>query len=286
MTKPVEPTQQHHEPRQRALRGAPGFQVGLLAAAATVVVVGLVAWLAFGGDGNPGKHAAGEPVSPTDTLGPVRTGPLGSPPTTTKHAKRDKSSNSLPVYTPSGSQNPILPANQLPGVSGPDPVVVCPAATVTVSTADELTQALAAAQPGTVIQLADGTYSGQFTGTAAGTATQPVFVCGGPGAVLDRGDTSANGYVFHLQNASYWRLSGFTVQNGQKGVVLDHTDHSIVEKLTAHHFGDEAIHLREFSVDNLVLDNTVQDTGLLKAKFGEGVYIGTAQSNWCTYTAC
>jgi hypothetical protein len=30
----------------------------------------------------------------------------------------------------------------------------------------------------------------------------------------------------------------------------------------------------------------VRRTGLLRSKFGEGIYIGTANSNWCKYTAC
>jgi hypothetical protein len=50
--------------------------------------------------------------------------------------------------------------------------------------------------------------------------------------------------------------------------------------------GDEAIHLRRFSSDNTVNGVIVRDTGLLRTKFGEGIYIGTANSNWCTYTAC
>jgi hypothetical protein len=32
--------------------------------------------------------------------------------------------------------------------------------------------------------------------------------------------------------------------------------------------------------------NTVRKTGLRRDTFGEGIYIGTAQSNWCTITDC
>ncbi|MEY9932614.1 FlaG/FlaF family flagellin (archaellin) [Catenulispora sp. GP43] len=262
----------------------PGFRTGLIAGAVVVAAAGTVAWLVFGGGGTASKPGTAV-AYPSATLGPVQTGPLGTQPTKSKKGKHE---SAVPpqAYTPSGAPNQVVPASQLPGAAGPDPTVACPAATVTVHNADELTQALSAAAPGTVIQLADGSYGGRFTGTGAGTAAQPIFVCGGPGAVLDAGGALQDGYVFHLQNASYWRLSGFTVQNGQKGVVLDHTDHSIVQKLAAHSFGDEAVHLREFSVDDLVLDNTIGDTGKLKGKYGEGVYIGSAQSNWCTYTAC
>jgi hypothetical protein len=209
-------------------------------------------------------------------------GDLGDDP-----ADQPSASDGVPVYTPGGPEPALQAAASLPGVTAADPHVPCPPATVEVSDASELKAALAAAQPGTVIQVLDGTYSGNFTGVARGTADQPVFLCGGPGAVLDAGSPKTKGgYVLHLQNALYWRLVGFTVQNGQKGVVLDHTDYSVIEDLTVQNIGDEAIHLREFSDDDLVLHNTVHDTGLRQPKYGEGVYIGTAKSNWCTYTAC
>ena len=34
--------------------------------------------------------------------------------------------------------------------------------------------------------------------------------------MLDAGSTD-KGYAFHLDGASYWVLSGFTIRNGQKG---------------------------------------------------------------------
>jgi hypothetical protein len=49
---------------------------------------------------------------------------------------------------------------------------------------------------------------------------------------------------------------------------------------------DEAIHLRTGSSDNLVRQVTVDRTGRGQARFGEGIYIGSAQSNWCRYTGC
>src|SRR6185436_18008372 len=94
------------------------------------------------------------------------------------------------------------------------------------------------------------------------------------------------GYVLHLDGAQYWRLVGFSVTNGQKGVMADQTVGTVVQGLTVHGIGDEAIHLRDNSTDNVVLDNTIRDTGLRRDDYGEGVYIGTAVSNWCTYTNC
>lgn len=163
--------------------------------------------------------------------------------------------------------------------------VVCPDATVSVATADELTAALAGARAGDVIVLADGTYAGNLTATAVGTRTQPIFLCGGAGAVLDAGGIK-EGYVLHLDGAAYWRVVGLTVRNGQKGVVFDRTQHTVLQGLTVEHTGDEAVHLRAGSSDNVVRDSTIRDTGHRRAKFGEGVYVGTATSNWCTISDC
>ena len=73
---------------------------------------------------------------------------------------------------------------------------------------------------------------------------------------------------------------GFTVRNGQKGVMLDGSSNSILQQLTVEDIGDEGIHLRAGSSDNQVLDNTVRRTGLRKQQYGEGIYVGTAKSNW------
>ena len=97
---------------------------------------------------------------------------------------------------------------------------------------------------------------------------------------------SSPGYVLHLDGATHWRLVGFSVRNGQKGVMADGTVGTVIQDLTVDTIGDEGIHLRRHSTDNLVIGNRVGNTGQRRDKFGEGIYIGTAISNWCTITAC
>jgi hypothetical protein len=173
-----------------------------------------------------------------------------------------------------------------PAAGGPAAVPAgCPPATVTVTTTAELTSALASVEPGAVILIADGVYRGTFRATGDGTAERGITLCGGSGAVLDGGSTD-DGYILHLNQASYWTVQGFTIRNGQKGVMLDEVTNSTVQGLTVEGTGDEAIHLRKFSSDNKVLGNTIRGTGLRKPKFGEGIYIGTAESNWCDVTSC
>lgn len=155
--------------------------------------------------------------------------------------------------------------------------------TVTATTAGELSAALANAQPGDVIGIADGTYDENWTATTPGTAEAPIWLCGGPGAVLTN-DGIHGSYGLWLDGASYWHLHGFTVADAQKGVVVDAADHVTVEALTVHDVGDEGIHLRANTVDSTVAGNTVYNTGQRRDKFGEGVYIGSANGNWSVYT--
>jgi hypothetical protein len=170
------------------------------------------------------------------------------------------------------------------GAATGDPVR-CTGATTTVKSASQLTAALRDAAPGDVIALAAGTYTGNFEGTASGTQSDPITLCGGSSAVLDGGETE-KGYVLHLQGVSWWKLAGFTVQNGQKGVMFDDVQHSVIDGLTVTKIGDEAVHLRAGSSDNTVSGTTVTDTGLRKPQFGEGIYIGSSKSNWCTVSDC
>lgn len=163
------------------------------------------------------------------------------------------------------------------------PAAPPPLRTVHVSSADQLRSALAGARPGDLIVLADGTYSGKFVGRTPATSGAPITVRGSRNAVLDGGSVGS-GYVFHLDNGDHWRLEGFTVQDGQKGVMLDRTTGAVIANLMVRDIGQEGIHLRNFSTDNFVAGNTVSGTGRKSAGFGEGIYIGTAKSNWSRFS--
>lgn len=150
--------------------------------------------------------------------------------------------------------------------------------TVEVTTGVELAAALAAARPGTLIRLADGVYEGKLEGTASGTADRPVVLCGGQGAVL-----SGRPYGFHLA-ADHWVLAGFSVAGALKGVVLDGASHCELVGLTVHDVDEEGVHFRAFSRQNTLRDSTVYATGRVTPGFGEGVYLGSAKSNWGEYS--
>ena len=92
--------------------------------------------------------------------------------------------------------------------------------TVSVGTARELQRALDRAVRGQRIRLADGVYQGEFVLRRSGTASKRIALCGSRKAVL-RGDTLKEGYVLHLDGADHWTLSGFSVTNGEKGIMAD-----------------------------------------------------------------
>jgi hypothetical protein len=158
-------------------------------------------------------------------------------------------------------------------------------AVIRVSTAADLHSALSGARPGTTIVLAPGVYQGEFVATESGTRAAPITLCGSRSAVL-QGPSITSGYTFHLADASWWRIEGFSVEGGQKGVVTDGATHDLIYGLYVHGTGDEAIHLRAFSSYNVVSHNVVRNTGLHVPFFGEGIYVGSAHKNWCRYTGC
>lgn len=146
---------------------------------------------------------------------------------------------------------------------------------------DSLERALGAAGPGDVIRLASGTYR-PIEISRSGSAAAPITLAGPADAVVSGGES---GYAVHLEGASHWQLTGFTVTGGAKGIIVDEGSGNVLDHLTVGRTGEEGIHFRSASSDNVVQHSRVHDTGLEKPEFGEGVYIGSAKSNWSKYGA-
>jgi hypothetical protein len=170
-------------------------------------------------------------------------------------------------------------------IRGAPPSDHCPVSDgrrIEVADADGLEHALAAARPGDLIHLAPGTYRGRFEASVSGTPQAGIVVCASRQAVLDGGGINT-GYGFHLQ-ADYWTLEGFSITGSQKGVVLDYASHDVLRDLAIFGLGNEAVHFRAFSSDNLITDSEIHDVGQTNAEAGEGVYVGSAVDHWATYT--
>nr|WP_240529352.1 right-handed parallel beta-helix repeat-containing protein [Streptomyces antioxidans] len=174
---------------------------------------------------------------------------------------------------------------------------------IPVSTAAELTSALAAAKPGETIQLADGSYTGKFVAATPGTSAQPITLTGSAKAVLHSSEytgpdgsrhpaagtapaacpSGGVGYGLWLNEAPYWRLTGFTVDTASKGIVMDASPHVTIDKVEVRNTGDEGVHFRKGSAEGVIQNSYVHDTGQNQPGYGEGVYIGSAKSNWDCY---
>ncbi|WP_238019773.1 cellulose binding domain-containing protein [Dactylosporangium sp. AC04546] len=196
-----------------------------------------------------------------------------------------------PAPSPS-SASPSSPGTPPP--STPAPSTPPPSGTIVdVSTAAQLSSAMAAARPGQTIRLAPGTYDGSFIGTAVATGAAPITVTGPRTAVITNPAPAGSGpscpvptpgwdpgYGIWIANAAYWRLTGFTVANAKKGVVVDNSPHVTIDGLHVHHIGDEGVHFRRSSSDGVIRNSVVEYTGTAQPAYGEGVYIGSANSNW------
>lgn len=148
------------------------------------------------------------------------------------------------------------------------------ATTVEVTTAKELKAALTAAAPGQTIHLADGTYTGNFKVTASGTSAARITLTGSSKVIL----TASGGYGLYLNGASYWTVQGVTVTGGQKGIVTDAAAHVVIDAVTVHGLDMEGVHFRTSSTDGVIKNSRIYDTGLDRPGYGEGVYVGTANT--------
>jgi Cellulose binding domain len=235
---------------------------------------------------SPSRSPSASP-SRSPSASPSRS-PSASPspsPSTSPSPSKSPSPSVSPSTSPSASKSPSpSPSSTAPG-----------GRTVNVSTAAQLKAALANARPGDTIHLADGSYVGAFYGTVSGTSTAPVTLTGSRNAVLSNPNGACDpnipagapvsycGYGFHLNRANYWNLVGFSVGSSAKGIVFDSANHSVVDGVQVSRSDLEGIHLRTASSDNVVRNSFIHDTGVTEPGFAEGLYFGSAQSNWDKY---
>jgi len=158
------------------------------------------------------------------------------------------------------------------------------ARTIKVNTEIDLQKALEKAKPGDEILVEKGEYKGNFIipSTVNGTKMKPISLHGN-GKVIINGGTISTGYVLHLQ-ANYWSISNIELTNGLKGLICDNACYNVIDNVIVHEIGEEGIHFRKFSCHNTLKNSTITNTGLKTADYGEGVYIGSAISNWPKYT--
>jgi hypothetical protein len=221
-------------------------------------------------------------VSILSACAPPEQKPAGAPPfETSRPLGASEQLTTSPPTTPAAVKKKT-PAAAPTSITDP---FACPEQTITPLSSAELRDALKNAQPGDVIAIEPGVYAGHFTIKSKGTAAKPIYLCGPKEATLD-GRALNKGYVLHLDGAVNWRLSGFTVRNGLKGIMMDGGRSNVLQGLSVEETGDEGVHLRKTSVGNVVQGLQIRKTGKVHEKFGEGLYVGTAKSNWCDISRC
>ena len=195
--------------------------------------------------------------------------------------------------SPSPSPSPTVTPTTTPTATPTATPTGSPGPVVDVATSAQLAAALVGAEAGQTIRLAAGEYHGAFVTQRAGTASRPITLTGPRTAVLvndgpagDAPDCPVptagwdSGYGLWLSGAPYWNLTGFTVKDSKKGVVLDSSPHVVIDGLYVHHAEEEGVHFRRSSADGVIRNSVVEYTGLVQPGYGEGVYLGSAGSNW------
>jgi hypothetical protein len=208
-----------------------------------------------------------------------------------------------------GSDRSILPNDSVPATTTPTtaptttsaaavttvaaPTTAAPAPTwtppptarpeIVVDTVGEIRAALASAKPGDVIRVADGeyTFKPRLVASASGVPGAPITLRGSRAAVL-RTKNASGDYGLHVLG-DYWRVEGLTVAHGSKGIVLDGSVGTVIDGVEVYDIGAEGVHFRTCSSDGVLRNSYVHDTGRTSAQYGEGVYVGSANSNWSQY---
>lgn len=162
--------------------------------------------------------------------------------------------------------------------------------TVYCSTVAEIQNALKDAKAGDRIVIKEGSYTGPwmtggyFYSNASGTEEHPIIIEGESEDNKSElvGLRNSGGAVIYIVG-SYWRINNLKVTNGQKGIIIDKGSNNIINNCEIYSIGQEGVHFRDGSCNNLLVNSKITETGLQNASFGEGVYVGSDKGKWETF---
>ncbi|WP_245596197.1 right-handed parallel beta-helix repeat-containing protein [Paenibacillus taiwanensis] len=149
---------------------------------------------------------------------------------------------------------------------------------ISCSTATCLSSALKTAGSGTTIELASGTYKGNFSSDGNGTGSEPITIRSQDPdhpAVLSGYGTSS-GYSLRIRG-DHWIIRDLQMTNAQKGIILDHADYTLISDVEVYNIGYEGVHFRDSSSYGTIQNSRIHHTGRTSPGFGEGVYVGSAE---------
>lgn len=193
----------------------------------------------------------------------------------------DSKGSSSPAPTPSATAT--QPSASVAGDVRPDSTPAPGASTSPVDSPEAIRAALESAQPGDVIVVADGEYrfDDRLVASASGAPDAPITLRGTRAAVI-RTKNASGDYGLHV-TGDHWRIEGITVAHATKGIVLDGSLGTVIDGVEVFDIGDEGVHFRACSSDGVLRNSFIHDTGVNSAQYGEGVYVGSANSNWSKY---
>lgn len=138
-------------------------------------------------------------------------------------------------------------------------------------------EALKVAQPGQVVLVGPGTYSGAVKTVRSGSEASPIVIRGDNARLVSNG----RGRLVNI-NHSHITLEGFDISKADKGIWVQNARGVKILNNTLHDLGGECIRLKYFASSNEIAGNQIGPCGLVNfnlstgKKNGEGVYIGTA----------
>lgn len=148
---------------------------------------------------------------------------------------------------------------------------------ITCNTASCLSKALKSASPGSSIVLAPGTYTGTFSSDINGSSGQPIIIRSADSsnpAILS-GTSTSSGYALRVRG-DYWEIRDLKFTNAQKGIILDHSNYSLITDVEVYNTGMEGVHFRDGSSFSTIQNSSIHHTGRTAPGYGEGVYVGSA----------
>ncbi|WP_158837275.1 cellulase family glycosylhydrolase [Polaribacter sp. L3A8] len=159
------------------------------------------------------------------------------------------------------------------------------------NTVECILNAMKNAKPGNEIIIAPGTYvalekdntngrASLFFSAKDGNADKPIIIRAKDALnppILKGKEGKYDGYVMRIIG-DYWQIKNLILEDGSKGLVFDNANNGLIENITVRDIGEEGIHLRDGSSNNLVTGCNVSNTGVKKPGFGEGLYVGSDKS--------
>lgn len=132
--------------------------------------------------------------------------------------------------------------------------------------------------PGGRIVLEPGTYTGSFSSDAGGTSEQPIVIESRDAAnpAVISGYSAGSGYALRVRG-DHWIIRNLKLTNAQKGILLDHSNHTLISGVEVYNIGYEAVHFRDGTSHSTIENSRISNTGRTGPGFGEGVYVGSAE---------